>query len=58
LYQPQVEDQRKTLPKPVIIKGEEEFEVEKNIKQKDSKRKKEVFSLIEGVYSRKRHLGK
>jgi len=29
LYKPQIEGQKKTPPKPVIIKGEEEFEVEK-----------------------------
>jgi len=29
LYKPQVEGQKKTLPKPVIIEGEEEFEVKK-----------------------------
>jgi len=29
LYKPQVEGQKKTLPKLVIIEGEEEFEVEK-----------------------------
>ena len=29
LYKPQVERQKKTPPKPVIIEGEEEFEVEK-----------------------------
>jgi len=29
LYKPQIEGQKKTLPKPVIIKREEEFEVEK-----------------------------
>ena len=29
LYKPQVEGQKKTSPKPVIIEGEEEFEVEK-----------------------------
>jgi len=28
-YKPQVEGQKKTPPKPVIIEGEEEFEVEK-----------------------------
>ena len=28
-YKPQVEGQKKTSPKPVIIKGEEKFEVEK-----------------------------
>ena len=36
LYKPQVEGQKKIPPKPVIIKGEEEFEVEKNLKQKNS----------------------
>jgi len=30
LYRPQVEGQKKILPKQVIIKGEEEFEVEKS----------------------------
>ena len=29
LYKPQVEGQKKIPPKPVIIEGEEEFEVEK-----------------------------
>jgi len=29
LYKPQVEGQKKVLPKPVIIKEEEEFKVEK-----------------------------
>jgi len=29
LYRPQVEGQRKTPPKLVVIKGEEEFEIEK-----------------------------
>ena len=29
LYKPQVEGQKKTLPEPVIIEGEEEFEVER-----------------------------
>ena len=29
LYRPQVKGQRKTLPKPVIIEGEKEFEIEK-----------------------------
>ena len=34
MYRSQVEGQRKTLPKPVIIKGEEEFEVEKILNKK------------------------
>ena len=36
LYKSQVKGQKKIPPKPVIIKGEEEFEVEKNLKQKNS----------------------
>jgi len=42
LYRPQVEGQRKTPPKPVIIKGEEEFEMEK-ILNKRIVRGKEKF---------------
>ena len=42
LYKPQVERQKKTLPKPVIIKGEEEFKVEK-ILNKRTVRGKEKF---------------
>jgi len=42
LYKPQVEGQKKTLPKPVIIEGEEEFEVEK-ILNKRVVRGKEKF---------------
>jgi len=34
-----VKGQRKTLPKPVIIKGEEEFEIEKILNKKIVKRK-------------------
>ena len=42
LYKPQVERQKKIPPKPVIIKGEEEFEVEK-ILNKRMIREKEKF---------------
>jgi len=42
LYKPQVEGQKKIPPKPVIIKGEEEFEVEK-ILNKRMIRGKEKF---------------
>ena len=42
LYQPQVEGQKKIPPKPVIIEGEEEFEVEK-ILNKQVVRGKEKF---------------
>ena len=42
LYKSQMEGQKKILPKPVIIKGEEEFEVEK-ILNKRIVRGKEKF---------------
>ena len=42
LYKPQVEGQKKILPKPVIIEGKEEFEVEK-ILNKRTVRGKEKF---------------
>jgi len=42
LYKPQVEGQKKIPPKPVIIKGEEEFKVEK-ILNKRTVRGKEKF---------------
>ena len=42
LYKPQVEEQKKIPPKPVIIEGEEEFEVEK-ILNKRTVRGKEKF---------------
>jgi len=42
LYKPQVEGQKKILPKPVIIEGEEELEVEK-ILNKRMVRGKEKF---------------
>ena len=42
LYKPQTEGQKQTPPKPVIIKGEEEFEVEK-ILNKRVVRGKEKF---------------
>jgi len=41
-YKPQVEGQKKTPPKPVIIEGKEEFEVEK-ILNKQVVREKEKF---------------
>jgi len=39
LYKPQVEGQKKIPPKPVIIEGEEEFEVEKIIKEQCGEKK-------------------
>ena len=58
LYKLQVERQKKVPPKLVIIKGKKEFKVEKNTKQKDSKRKEEVLSMMEEIYSRRRYMGK
>jgi len=42
LYKPQVEEQKKILPKPVVIKEKEEFKVEK-ILNKRTVRGKEKF---------------
>ena len=53
-----MEGQRKIPPKPVIIKEEEKFEVEKILNKRIVREKKRFFSMIEGIYSRKRHLGK
>jgi len=58
LYKPQVEGQKKTLPKPVIIKGEKEFEVEKNPKQMSSMREEEILGIMERVYGRRRYMGR
>jgi len=43
LYRPQVEEQKKTLPKPVIIEGEEEFKVEKILNKKIVRGKKKFL---------------
>jgi len=43
LYRPQVEGQRKTPPKPVIIEGEEKFEVEKILNKRIVKGKKKFL---------------
>ena len=43
LYRPQVEGQRKTLPKLVIIKGEEEFEMEKILNKRVVREKKKFL---------------
>jgi len=43
LYKPQVEGQKKTPPKPVIIEGEEEFEVEKIINKRTVKGKEKFL---------------
>jgi len=43
LYRPQVKEQRKTLPKLVIIKKEEEFEVEKILNKRIVKGKKKFL---------------
>ena len=51
-YIRQIEEQRKKLPQPVIIKGEKEQEVEQIIN------KRQVPSIMKGMYGRRRHLGK
>jgi len=43
LYKPQVERQKKTLPKPVVIEGEEEFEIEKIINKRTVRGKKKFL---------------
>ena len=43
MYRPQVEGQRKTLPKLVIIKGEEEFEMEKILNKRVVREKKKFL---------------
>jgi len=54
LYKLQVEEQKKILPKSVIIEGEEEFEVEKILNKRMVRGKKKV----EGIHNRRRYLGK
>ena len=44
LYKPQVERQKKIPPKPVIIKGEEEFEVEKILNKRMIRGKENVIN--------------
>jgi len=48
LYRPQVEGQKKTLPKPVIIEGEEEFEVEKILNKRVVRGKKKFLVRWKG----------
>ena len=43
LYKPQVEGQKKILPKPVIIEGEEEFEMEKILNKRTVRGKKKFL---------------
>ena len=43
LYKPQVEGQKKTPPKPVIIEGEEEFKVEKILNKRIVQRKEKFL---------------
>ena len=49
LYKPQVEEQKRTPPKPVIIEEEKEFEVEK-ILNKRMVREKEKFLVRQKGY--------
>jgi len=43
LYKPQVEGQKKILPKPVIIEEEEEFKVEKILNKRTVRGKKKFL---------------
>ena len=43
LYKPQVEGQKRTLPKPVIIEGEEKFKVKKILNKRVVKEKKKFL---------------
>ena len=43
MYKPQVEEQKKTLPKLVIIEREEEFEMEKILNKRVVKGKKKFL---------------
>jgi len=48
LYKPQVEGQKKIPPKPVIIKGKEEFEVEKILNKRTIRGKKKFLVRWKG----------
>jgi len=48
LYKPQVEGQKKTPPKPVIIEGEEEFKVEKILNKRIVQGKKKFLVRWKG----------
>ena len=48
LYKPQVEEQKKILPKPVIIEGEEEFEVKKILNKRVVRGKKKFLVQWKG----------
>ena len=60
-YKEQVKVQKKEEGKPVEVEGVEEWEVEKILnkeKIRKDKRSRKIFSAIEGVYGRGRHMGK
>ena len=48
LYRPQMKEQRKTPPKPVIIEGEEEFEIEKILNKRIVRGKKKFLVQQKG----------
>jgi len=62
LYKPQVKGQKKTLPKLVIIEGEEEFEVEKIINKRTVREKKKFlvrwkgYTAEEGTWENRENL--
>ena len=53
LYKPQVEGQKKIPPKPVIIKGEEEFEVEKILNKRTIRGKEKFLVQWKGYMAEK-----
>jgi len=55
LYKPQVEGQKKIPPKPVIIEGEEEFEVEKFLNKRTVRGKKKFLVRWKGYMQKKTH---
>ena len=60
-YKEQVKGQKKKEGKPIEVEGVEEWEVEKILNKKKirkDKRSRKIFSAIEGVYGRGRHMGK
>ena len=57
MYKSQVEGQKATKLAPVIVEGEEEFEVEKNPQQKENLREREIPGMLERLYSGGRHMG-
>jgi len=60
LYKPQTEGQKKIPPKPVIIEGEEKFEVEKILNKRIVQGKEKFLVRWKGIWQKKicRRIGK